>query len=318
MRVLSTIALVTLLGASAVLYGQTQKDLWNQCSTNGADTQLAACTALIQGGQQRGALLAMAYNDRGYGYFQKSQYDLALQDFNQALQLDPGSLLAYENRGNLYLTTGKYEQAIQDLSQALRLDANGSDVASVYYFRALAYSDNGEYSQAVADFSQTIALQPANADALNGRCFNGAIVGQLQPALADCNQSLTLRPNDVDTLDSRCFVYLKMNNPDAAIADCNAALVINPKMACLFIAGDWQSGSRAIRPTPALISQRRRQSNPASTASTPNGASPRLLRSAPYRRAAQPLRPPRRSHPSCRFRRFCRRSFCRLRSAVRW
>jgi tetratricopeptide (TPR) repeat protein len=207
MRALSTIVFVTLLGASAVLYGQTQKDLWSQCTANDADTKIAGCTALIQSGQLKGALLAMAFNDRGYAYVQKSQFDQALQDYNQALQLDPGSLLAYENRANLYFDKGQYDLAIQDVSQALQLDANGSDLASVYYFRALAYSDNGQYSRAVADFSQTIALQPANADALNGRCFNGAIVGQLQPALADCNQSLAVRPNNVDTLDSRCFGY---------------------------------------------------------------------------------------------------------------
>ncbi|MGO8756791.1 MAG: tetratricopeptide repeat protein [Terracidiphilus sp.] len=231
MRVLPMIVLGSLLGASAAVYCQTQADLWSQCSSNDADTVIAGCTVLIQSGQLKGTELAMAFSNQGYGYFQKAQYDQALQDYNQALRIDPKFELAWENRAALYLQKGQYDQAIQDVSQVLLLDPNASNATSLYTFRAIAYDKNGEYSQAIADYSQVIALQPNNADALNGRCYDSAIVGQLQSALSDCNQSLTVRPNDADTLDSRCFVYLKMNNPDAAIADCNAALATKPQLA---------------------------------------------------------------------------------------
>ncbi len=115
MRVLSTIVLVTLLGASVVLYSQTQDDLWTQCTSNNVDTNIAGCTALIQSGQLKGSELALAFSNRGFGYFQKAEYDQALQDYNQALQIDPRLELAYENRATVYLQMGQYDQSIQDV-----------------------------------------------------------------------------------------------------------------------------------------------------------------------------------------------------------
>ncbi len=71
MRVLPMCVLMTLLGASAVLYGQTEHDLWNQCTANDAETKIAGCTGLIQSGQLSGENLAVAFDDRGVGYLEE-------------------------------------------------------------------------------------------------------------------------------------------------------------------------------------------------------------------------------------------------------
>jgi tetratricopeptide (TPR) repeat protein len=81
-----------------------------------------------------------------------------------------------------------------------------------------------EQKLAIEDYDAAIHLQPDNPSGFNGRCWNKAILGQLQAALADCNQSLKLEPGRSNTLDSRGFVYLKMGKIDAAIADFDAAL----------------------------------------------------------------------------------------------
>ena len=49
---------------------------------------------------------------------------------------------------------------------------------------------------AIADFTQAIALDPKLAPPFNNRCYDNAILGQLQTALADCNQALALRPDE--------------------------------------------------------------------------------------------------------------------------
>jgi tetratricopeptide (TPR) repeat protein len=65
------------------------------------------------------------------------------------------------------------------------------------------YESKKDYARAIADFSQAIALDPKLAPPLNNRCYDNAIVGQLQAAAADCNQALALRPANAHTLDSR-------------------------------------------------------------------------------------------------------------------
>jgi regulator of sirC expression with transglutaminase-like and TPR domain len=44
-------------------------------------------------------------------------YDRAIQDFDQAIRLDPNNVLALNDRGTVYNSKHEYDQAIQDLDQ---------------------------------------------------------------------------------------------------------------------------------------------------------------------------------------------------------
>jgi len=78
-----------LLGATVAAVGQTRDQNWEKCKAEDPDTSIAGCTALIQAGQESTVDLASAYFDRGIAYRDKKEYDLALQDLDQALKLKP-------------------------------------------------------------------------------------------------------------------------------------------------------------------------------------------------------------------------------------
>ena len=50
------------------------------------------------------------------------EYEQALADYTQALELDPEYAMAYNNRGLTYGKIGKYEQALADFNRALELE----------------------------------------------------------------------------------------------------------------------------------------------------------------------------------------------------
>jgi hypothetical protein len=54
MRVLSMIALMTLIGASAVLPGRAQQENWSRCKSDDPDRKIGGCSAVIQSGQKNG------------------------------------------------------------------------------------------------------------------------------------------------------------------------------------------------------------------------------------------------------------------------
>src|SRR5262245_38672023 len=118
MRPRSVFVAVTAWAAVAVMpinmvVAQMPKE-WSQCSgAEGAiaDIIISGCSTVIQAGQGSPKQLATAFNNRGVVYKFKSEYDRALEDYNQAILLNPSYANAYNNRGVIYSLKGDYDTA---------------------------------------------------------------------------------------------------------------------------------------------------------------------------------------------------------------
>ena len=73
------------------------------------------------------------------------------QDYDKALSLDPRSPVLLSNRGENYLDSGQYQRAIEDFNQAIALDP---DFAPPYINRAVAYYFLKRYDEAWAGVRQ--------------------------------------------------------------------------------------------------------------------------------------------------------------------
>jgi tetratricopeptide (TPR) repeat protein len=143
---------------------------WSQCLGRESfivDAVIDGCTAVIQSGQEPPEKLATAFDNRGVAYRLKGEYDHALQDYEQAIKLNPGNANAYNNRGIIYRIKGEYARAIADYDEAIWLK-NG-DFPAAYYNRALANADKGEYEKSLRDFDVVMRFNPRNALALYAR-----------------------------------------------------------------------------------------------------------------------------------------------------
>jgi len=103
---------------------------------------------------------ANAYHNRGFAYYNKGNYDLAVADYTQALRINPNNpnnSFTYNNRGASYNNKGEYDLAIVDLDQSIQLNQN---VANPYRHRAFAYMKKGNYLQARADVNKSLQIDP--------------------------------------------------------------------------------------------------------------------------------------------------------------
>jgi tetratricopeptide (TPR) repeat protein len=217
-----------LLAGAPALAQTPQERAW--CEGEDAvsvDQRIDGCSAVIKAARDRSDKLAEAFNNRAIGYRMKGDYDRAIQDYNQAIKLNPKFALAYNNRGVAHERKNEYDRAISDYDQAIKLKPS----AEAYFNRGNAQLGRSRYDHAIDDYNQATRLKPDFAAAFDNRCWARAVVGILKPALADCNQALRLMPNNAATFESRGFIFLKMSHFDAAVSDYDAVLRTNPKLA---------------------------------------------------------------------------------------
>src|SRR5262249_3996449 len=87
----SALMLLLLADVAAAQKSQILKnlELCNGVNRTSPDIQIDGCTALINSGAQTPRTRVIAYNNRGNAYMAKGEYDRAVQDYDQSIELNP-------------------------------------------------------------------------------------------------------------------------------------------------------------------------------------------------------------------------------------
>ena len=198
------------------------------CRDANGDVAIAACTRSISSARLHGHNLALEYNDRGFHYASKGDYDRAIADYNKAIRLDPKFVLTYNNRGNAYREKGDNDRGIADYNQAMRLDPK--DVLA-YYNRGNAYYDSGADDRAIADFTEAIQIDPKYEFAYVNLGDAYRAKGDYDSAIANYAEAVRLDPKDVLAYYNRGLANLYAGAVPKALADLEQASILDPKHA---------------------------------------------------------------------------------------
>lgn len=180
---------------------------------------------------------------RGIAYTQLKNYDLAIVNFDQAIELNPQRVISYLSRGLAHSYKENYDRAIIDYNKAIQLDSNptsadveqtktdvnksdenGTDFhalvqanpepwfdwfsrGAAYDKRGVAYLKKEDYDRAIADFTMFIQLNPNLADAYDHRGTAYGQKGELDRAIADFDRAIQLNPRLKSAHDHRAFAY---------------------------------------------------------------------------------------------------------------
>ena len=165
---------------------------------------------------------------RGTSYLAKGNVTDAINDFTEVLTIDPQNTTAYNNRGNARIGKGDLDGAIRDFSEAIKIDPT---LAVSFDYRGSAKTAKNDLDGAIQDFTQAIALDPNMASAYSDRGLARQANGNLDGAIKDYTDSLALKPNSARTYLSRGLARLSQNNLPSAILDFDHAVEIDPKLA---------------------------------------------------------------------------------------
>ena len=96
---------------------------------------------------------AAAYHNLGNVYADIEKYDLAIQNYSKAIELDSDDAITYYGLGSVYAEIGDYGLAIQNYSKAIDLDPDDPDF---YFKRGIAWLCLSEWENAKSDLTNAI------------------------------------------------------------------------------------------------------------------------------------------------------------------
>jgi serine/threonine protein kinase len=127
-----------------------------------------------------------AYFGRAGAYQNLQRPELAIEDYTQAIRLNPDSAMAYHDRAVCLARLKENDRALVDYNRALEL---ASDNPLSWNGRGVIYLRRKEYEKAIPDFTMAIRLRPAFAQAYENRAAAKRALGDVTGANADLNQA---------------------------------------------------------------------------------------------------------------------------------
>ena len=169
---------------------------------------------------------APAYSYRGTIRAIMGDYEQAIQDYGRAIELDPDDAQAHRDRGALYYRVlADYDRALQDFTEAIRCNPGYVDA---YYGRAFCWADKGEYGMAILDYTEIIRIDPDDAVAYHNRAVNYRDAMDYEHAIADYTRAIEIDPDCAICYAGRAVIYFFQGDFDRAAEDDTEAIRIDP------------------------------------------------------------------------------------------
>lgn len=167
---------------------------------------------------------AGVFNTRGICQHHLGKYREAIQDYSRSLELSADRPIVHINRGDSWVKLGEFQNAVQDYDKAVELDPQ---ISLAYNQRGILHLERGDYSSAVRDFRKALEV---NADDRVAR-GNLAVALRLNEEYAEAldvyARVVELDPENPATLWGRGECYRNLGRTEEAEADYRASLKLD-------------------------------------------------------------------------------------------
>lgn len=167
---------------------------------------------------------AFAFQARGRAFYEKKEYDRAIEDHSEAIRLEPATAAYFVNRADAFRGKRELDRAIGDYSEAIRL----SPEPSSHFKRGNAYLESKSFDRAIADYTEVLRVLPQHAEAHAARANAYGSKGDFVRAIADLGETLRINPRDHSRFYMRGLYYMEREDFDRAIADFSEAIRLAP------------------------------------------------------------------------------------------
>ncbi|MBN2232269.1 MAG: PEP-CTERM system TPR-repeat protein PrsT [Deltaproteobacteria bacterium] len=167
----------------------------------------------------------------GLTYFQQQKFELALSQFQKAIDVSPSFVKAREMVAMTLLKQKRLDDAVNEARKALEL---GDDNALAHNILGSAYLAKGNFDDAMQEFDRAIAIDPGLADARLKKGLYRLSQGDPEKAEQELLGALNAAPEAMNTRLLLCSLYLRQQNYEAALKALEDGLTGGPEDALLY------------------------------------------------------------------------------------
>lgn len=169
---------------------------------------------------------AAILNDRALAYTRLKKYELALKDYNSAIEQFPEYAIAYNNRGLLLQQMGFNKEAIEDFNRAIALQPQQG---ATFHNRANALNKAGAEKTAFRDYGRALSMLDDKSAPHLARGLIHAAHQRRYAALRELNLALENNQNHAKALYNRGKIHLALKESGEAIQDITKAVDLDPE-----------------------------------------------------------------------------------------
>jgi tetratricopeptide (TPR) repeat protein len=138
----------------------------------------------------------------------------ALEQFTEAIRLDPKAASAYYNKGRILYELNRFEESRVELDTACQLQP---DYIDALYLFAQVEKKLGNVPRSAEILTHLVTLEPGNSDAqlLLGR--NLLLLGRMDESVHHLKIAVALNPNDEDAFYNLAQALTRMGKPEAKV-----------------------------------------------------------------------------------------------------
>lgn len=153
---------------------------------------------------------------RGTLHMRLLQYDKALENFNEALRIDPFHFQAYLSRAKLYEAIRENTYARSDFDRATEIDPENN---LIYEERGNFLINQGLFSEALSDFDKLADMLPEDFFVFALRADLHEKLENWEKALEDYDRAIALNPYYSDLYAYRASIKERLGDIAGADAD---------------------------------------------------------------------------------------------------
>ena len=162
----------------------------------------------------------------GLAFYEKSQYDLAIQELTRAQEKNPKFANAYYNLGLIHQKTGDRAKAIALGKRALEIDPK---LHMAYYSLGAFYFENGQYPEAEEAYKKFLAVYPYFPEVHNLLAIVYSAQKQFDNAIKEFEEEIRVNPYHVLAhLNVGQTYWFEFKNREKALYHLKIALMLDP------------------------------------------------------------------------------------------